>query len=307
MILRDNVYGSFEEDAFRRDFTINALYYDTSTEQVIDFVGGLDDLKKRTLRLIGDPLQRLLEDPVRLLRAIRFQAKLGFELDPSIVDAVEQTAGRLSAIAPARLFDETQKMLLSGYAEAVWALIEDSPIRAAMFPTTPPGTRMITLAMRNTDERIAQGKPVTPGFLLAVMLWEDYVARTNEYADIKNIAEARADASFDAIAEQREVMSIPRRFSQFAREVWMLQPRLETRNKRRLGRLVAHPRFRAAYDFLVLRAQVDDSFEELAQWWTDYQENGDSPDAAAPSAPRKKRRRRRRKPAQEDQNPTDAS
>ncbi|MDA1073460.1 MAG: polynucleotide adenylyltransferase PcnB [Proteobacteria bacterium] len=317
MILRDNVYGTFEEDAFRRDFTVNALYYDVETEEVIDFVDGLKDMRNRTLRLIGEPVQRLQEDPVRLLRAIRFQAKLGFDLDPPIVAATEAAAERLSAIAPARLFDETQKMLLSGYAGAVWQLIENTPIRAALFPTTPPNTLLVTNAMRNTDARIAQDKPVTPGFLLAVMLWDDYCARVSEYGEARNLAQARSDASFDALAQLREIMSIPRRFSQFAREVWMLQPHLEARQKRRLSRLVAHPRFRAAYDFLVLRGECDESLAEPAKWWTDYQANdgqandgqaddgqaddGQANDGQVPELPisassgAPKRRRRRRK------------
>ena len=202
LLLRDNVYGSLEEDAFRRDFTVNALYYDPRTEEVLDYVGGLDDLRIRQLRCIGEAAVRLREDPVRLLRALRFQAKLDFELDPAIEAELATTADRLAAIPPARLFDEVSKMLLSGYAERAWLHMEKTPVRHALFPHTPPEDALVYRAMANTDARIAQGKPVTPGFLLAVLLWQDYLAKAGELRERKKPAEAHALAAADTLAER---------------------------------------------------------------------------------------------------------
>lgn len=299
-ILRDNLYGTLEEDAFRRDFTINALYYDPQTEEVLDFVGGLEDLAKRRIHFIGDTLTRTREDPVRVLRAIRFKAKLDFEIDPAIVDCFDEAAELMGDIPPARLFDETLKLLMSGQAEKTWLELADTPLRATLFPASDPESELILLAMRNTDQRIAEDKPVTPGFLIAVMLWQDYLARIPELEEEMKPAEARAHASVDCLAEQHQVITIPRRFSQFARDVWGLQGRLEARSPRTVQRLLAHPKFRAAYDFLVLRADAGEPLSDVAEWWTTYQfadENTQKEmvDAlrGSPSAPARKRRRRR--------------
>ena len=269
MILRDNVYGTLEEDAFRRDFTINALYYDPASEEVIDYVGALDDLKRRRLRFIGDTATRLREDPVRALRAIRFQAKIGFKPDPKITRLLPEAADAMAAIPAARLFDEMVKLLLSGYGERAWRLLADSPLRAVLFPATAPDDALMIQAMQNTDERIAEDKPVTPGFLLAVLLWADYRARARDHEANAKPAEARFLAAAEALSQQQQIMSIPKRFSQFVRDVWMLQERLEERRPRNITRLFEHPRFRAGYDFLLLRQQVgDDSVAEAADWWT---------------------------------------
>jgi len=276
-ILRDNVYGTLEEDAFRRDFTINALYYNPQTEEVLDFVGGLEDLAKRRIHFIGDTLTRTREDPVRVLRAIRFKAKLDFEIDPAIIECFEEAAQLMADIPPARLFDETLKLLMSGQAEQTWRELAKTPLRATLFPASDPDSELIVLAMRNTDQRIAEDKPVTPGFLIAVLLWQDYVARIGELeADFKP-AEARAHAAADCLSEQHQVITIPRRFSQFARDVWGLQGRLEARSPRMVDRLLAHPKFRAGYDFLVLRSDAGEVGEagqalgEIADWWTSFQ------------------------------------
>ena len=300
LILRDNVYGTLDEDAFRRDFTVNALYYDPHEEEILDFVGGIEDLQAHRLRFIGEPRARLQEDPVRLLRAMRFQAKLGFDLDAGITEDTDLTAARLMAIPSARLFDEFSKMFLSGYAMNVWKIIEPTPIRNALFPATSPDNRLVHLAMENTDQRIAEGRPVTPGFLLAVLLWDDYQARISELSRNKKVNEARLLAAHEALAEQRRVLAIPRRFSQFVNDVWQLQERLETRKARQIQRTLSHPRFRAAYDFLLLRSQAGLNDTGIADWWTEIQETDSAQREQmiielAPEPRRKRRRRRQRR------------
>lgn len=299
MILRDNVYGTLEEDAFRRDFTINALYYDPHTEEVIDYVGGLEDLKRKQLRFIGEAQTRIREDPVRSLRALRFQAKLGFELGAAIEDSLAEAAQLLEAIPAARLFDEMLKFFLSGYASTAWQLLAATPLCRAVFPTSVPDDELITLAMRNTDERIAADKPVTPGFLIAVLLWLDYSSRTKDFTESMKPAEARTRAAFETLAQQQQIIAVPRRFSQFVRDVWQLQGRLEARSVRSIERVFQHARFRAAYDFLLLRAEAGEDVDEPAQWWTRFQEanpeqSAQMIDELRAEQPSRKRRRRRR-------------
>ncbi|NIP16072.1 MAG: polynucleotide adenylyltransferase PcnB [Pseudomonadales bacterium] len=306
VILRDNVYGSLEEDAFRRDFTVNALFYDPETEEILDYVGGLEDLERADLRFIGEAEVRLREDPVRLLRAVRFQAKLNFKLDESIEAALPDAADMLSVIPPARLFDEIAKLMMSGSAAAAWAVIASTPLRAALFPGTPGDSRLVELAMANTDDRIARDLPVTPGFLLAVLMWHDYQAQCAALTGERRPAEARLQAAAETLAAQQAVTSMPRRFSQFVRDVWSLQARLETRLPRQIDRVVQHPRFRAAYDFLVLRAEAgelasgSEPLDEAAQWWTTYQQadqakRADMAEERRAVQPLRKRRRRRRR------------
>ncbi len=302
LILRDNVYGTLEEDAFRRDFTINALYYDPRTQEVLDYVGGLEDLAARRIRCIGEPTIRLREDPVRILRALRFQAKLDFDLDDAIQAEFADTAERLASIPPARLFEEVSKILLCGAAERAWLLMEQTPVRRALFPNTPPDQELVIRAMANTDARIADDRPVTPGFLLAALLWDDYLARSTELRAHKRPAEASAQAAAEALAEQQGIIAIPRRFSQFVRDVWGLQRRLEERHARNVERLAGHQRFRAGYDFLVLRAASGEggTVEEAADWWTRYQEADEATkqefiEGRRASQPAKRKRRRRRR------------
>ena len=302
-ILRDNVWGTLEEDAFRRDFTINALYYDPRAEEIIDFVGGLDDLEHRRLKFIGDAEVRLREDPVRILRAVRFRAKLGFNLDPAIERAIPDVADRLRQIPPARLFDEVCKLFVSGKSLEVWDYLAPTPLRWALFPSAPPDDPLIRLAMGNTDLRIAEDKPVTPGFLFAVLMWRDYQARCAELEGSRKPAEVRAVAAGATLAQQQSIIAIPRRFSQFIRDVWGLQHRLEARRPRVVATLLSHERFRAAYDFLVLRGQSGENVQEAADWWTRYQaQNPDGREAMleglrgqSPEKSVKRRKRRRRK------------
>ena len=272
LILRDNAYGTLREDAFRRDFTVNALYYDPHEEQILDYVGGLADIKRQRLRFIGDARQRLREDPVRLLRAIRFQAKLGFGLDAAEQDS-RMVAG-LREIPGARLFDEFTKMFLGGYAAKAWRLLEDTPIPDILFPAVPKGNRLVQLAMENTDRRVANGQPVTPGFLFAVLLWEDFRTRTKALPAAPGdpqASEAAVLAAQSALADQRRIIAMPRRHSQFIQDVWHLQRHLRARRPKRVRKVLEHPKFRAAYDFLMLC--VDAGFIEpaIGQWWTDIQ------------------------------------
>ena len=302
MILRDNVYGDIHEDAFRRDFTINALYYDPIDRTLVDYVGGLADLRARRLKLIGDPNVRFREDPVRILRAIRFATKLGFEIERETNAAIPGAAYMISAVAPARLFDELCKLLLQGHATGAWELLQRYELADTLFPDHNTSTRSLDLirnAMEGTDLRVREDKPVTPGFLIAVLLWDSYRERLAQHSDAMPLIEARESASAEVLRDQNEIAAIPRRFAQFVREVWLFQPRLETPPGNGVGKLVAHPRFRAAYDFLLLRASVGEVEQELADWWTHYQAADDEQrtsmsSAIAPAKGKRRRRRRRR-------------
>jgi poly(A) polymerase len=302
MILRDNVWGTIAEDAFRRDFSINALYYDPLEEVLLDFVGGFDDLKERRLRLIGEANLRLREDPVRILRAIRFAAKLGFDLDADTDAAIPGAAYLIHAVAPARLFDEICKLFLLGHANASWSLMRHYGLAEILFPdhnASPHSLAFIESAMRGTDARVAEDKPVTPGFLIAVLLWETYHERLARLTEEMPLLDAREAASLEVLRDQNEIAAVPRRFGQFVRETWLLQPRLESRQMKGIAKLMSHPRFRAAYDFLLLRAGVGEVEQELADWWTEFQSADDEQRNAlrqAAGGERGKRRRRRRRP-----------
>lgn len=297
MILRDNAFGTLHEDAFRRDFTTNALYYDPSNDEIIDFVDGIKDIKQKRLRFIGNTRTRLAEDPVRMLRAMRFSAKLGFAIDPEILRYAKESANSLEAVSPARLFDEFIKLFLNGYAEVVWRQLRETPVANALFPCCDPNSPLVLAAMRNTDERILGGASVTPGFLVAVLLWDDFCARSHDQATLED------DPAFATLKHQQSHIAVPRRFGTFAREVWLIQERLHKRNPRSLNRLASHKRFRAGYDFLCLQAESDELMVPIADWWTEFQ-SADASERQAlvaqlPKAPRKRRHKRnRRKPTE---------
>ena len=297
MILRDNAFGTLHEDAFRRDFTTNALYYDPSNDEIIDFVDGIKDIKQKRLRFIGNTRTRLAEDPVRMLRAMRFSAKLGFAIDPEILRYARESANSLKAVSPARLFDEFIKLFLNGYAEVVWRQLRETPLANALFPCCDPKSPLVLAAMRNTDERILGGASVTPGFLVAVLLWDDFCARSHDQATLED------DPAFATLRHQQSHLAVPRRFGTFAHEVWLIQERLHKRNPRSLDRLASHKRFRAGYDFLCLQAESDELMVPIADWWTEFQSADESGRQALiaqlPKAPRKRRRNRsRRKPTE---------
>ena len=299
VILRDNVYGTLEEDAFRRDFTVNALYYDPTTEELLDFVDGFDDLARKRLKLIGEPLTRFREDPVRILRAIRFAAKLGFELDAETEEAIGPMSELLTAIPPARLFDEFLKLFMSGNAVAAWNIMMRYELPEILFPVPPGDASIVTEALASTDARVREDKPVTPGFLLAALLWDEFQNRAAESATSRSAADDRTRAAHAVIAEQQHTIAIPRRFSMFVRDVWNLQPKLEKRTSRNLGKTLEHQRFRAAYDFLLLRVATGEIDPEIGQFWTDIQETGQqngrqTAEGSDEQKPRRRRRRRRR-------------
>jgi poly(A) polymerase len=280
-ILRDNIYGTIEEDAWRRDFTVNALYYNIADFSVVDYVGGMQDHQTSVLRLIGDPAARYREDPVRMLRAVRFAVKLGFRLHPSCEEPIQRLAPLLGNIPPARLYEEVLKLFLSGYAVQTFEQLRHYRLFGMLFPETeeclalePQGFPLTFLAkaLERTDARLQENKVVTPYFLFAALLWEP--VRTRAEAMIKEGAGdiyAFQQACAEVVARQTHHTAFPRSVGQPAREVWMLQPRYERIKGPRPFRLLAHPRFRAAYDFLLLRAETGEADPELAKWWTTFQ------------------------------------
>lgn len=307
MILRDNVYGSITEDALRRDFTVNALYYNIADFSLVDYAGGLVDIEQGRLRLIGDdPVARYREDPVRMLRAVRFACKLGFIIDPDCAAPIRDLAPLLAEISPARLFDETLKLFHSGYALPAFEKLRHHDLFAQLFPETDaclaredhafPIT-FVSRGLNNTDQRIVEGKPVAPAFLFAVLLWEPVRLRYETLlAEGMPSAEAMALASHEIASSQQRRVAIQKRFALPMREIWALQPRLERRQGKRPMVLLGHPRFRAAYDFLLLRAEVGETDPELAQWWTRFQDVDAAERAKmlGGTAQRKRKRRKRR-------------
>jgi len=280
MILRDNVYGDINDDALRRDFTANALYYTIDGFRIIDFANGLQDIENRLLRMIGDPATRYREDPVRLLRAVRFAAKLGFDIEEKTRAPMNELAPLLESISPARIFDETLKLLTGGQAEKTFELLRQFKIGDVLFPATmactkdpeAPEAKLLTLAMRNTDRRLAQGKTVTPAFLYAAILWAPLQQQLHKNLDGKLATlPEQQEAANQVILRQIKVTAIPKRFSIATREIWELQLRLQVRTRRAAETVYAHPRFRAGYDFLLLREEAGEALDDLGQWWTDFQ------------------------------------
>ena len=310
-LVRDNVFGTMEEDAIRRDFTINALFYDPEANEIIDYTRGMDDIQARTIQLIGEPERRYREDPVRMLRAARFAAKLDFELAPATAQPVFELGYLLDGIPAARMFDEVLKLLLAGNGQATLQALRHFNLLEHLFPATHAALderaeTFLNLALANSDNRLRQGKSVTPAFLFATLLWPAVQAQLAQHNDrSKSGIPELLDAAQHVISQQLQITSIPRRFSIPMREIWAMQQRLPLRAGRRAERLVQHPRFRAAYDFLLLREDSGEDLGGLGQWWTDYQAaNEDNREAMSRQAPGPKKRRRRkprRKPAADPQ------
>ena len=280
LLLRDNVYGTLEEDAVRRDLTVNALYYDSGNFEVFDHVHGLEDLKRRSVCIIGDPAVRFREDPVRMLRVLRFAAKLDFNIDQATARAIPGCAHLLSEIPAARLFDEFLKLFLAGHAASTLDKLMEYQLLQYLFPDTSQCLKrdataqaLVRAAMGNTDLRIAQDKPVTPAFILAALLWP---VASQQSLHLQNRGDAPMVAMHSAaqqtISDAAAHISIPRRFSQPMREIWEFQLRLQRRQGRKAAELVDHRRFRAAYDFLLLREQAGEDTGDLGAWWTSFQE-----------------------------------
>lgn len=280
MLLRDNVYGSLREDALRRDFTVNALYYSVDGFTVLDYTSGMQDLELRQLKIIGDPEQRYAEDPVRLLRAVRLAAKLDFAIEPQTAAPIASSGKLLSQVAPARLFDEMSKLFLSGYGQKTLPLLRQYHLFELLFPAAfaaashcqPDYFTLLDNALGNTDQRISEDKPVTPAFFYAVVLWPIVCERSKAYRrDGLPAITALQKAGYDAIESQIALMSIPKRFSIAARDIWILQQRLETINEKRTTSVLAHAKFRAAYDFLLLRNQSGEDLSARCDYWTEQQ------------------------------------
>lgn len=295
-LVRDNIYGSIEEDAVRRDFTANALYYSIADFSVLDYVGGYEDVRDRVLRLIGDPELRYREDPVRMLRAVRLAAKLDFSIDAASAEPLPELAQLLGEASNARLFDESLKLFLAGHGARGFELLEHYRLLPALLPDTAAALKLdgsglcrelVLKALRNSDARIAEGRSVTPAFLFAALLWPAYAQ------DLQTLLQQGHDL---AVAEQRAAdrvtlrqtsrIAIPRRFSQPMHEIWWMQSRFSQRQQRkRVFRLLAHPRFRAGYDFLELRASTVPELQEEYLWWQRAQTL--SPDELAAALPGK--------------------
>jgi poly(A) polymerase len=309
-VLRDNVFGTIEDDAARRDFTVNALYYDCQTGEVIDFHGGLADLKRRTLRMIGDPETRFREDPVRMLRAVRLAAKLGLTIDAKTRAPIKRLAPLLEHVPPPRLFEEMLKLLLSGHASACLRQLRNEGLHKGLLPLLdvileqPLGERFVTLALAQTDERVLADRPVSPAFLFASLLWHEVLAAWKAREKRGERRVPALDAAMDEVLDaQSGKLAITRRLTATMREVWAMQPRFEERSGQRPWRLLESPRFRMAYDFLALRAASGEVPAELENWWRAFQGADEEarramllPDAG-PARKKRRRRRRGKKPA----------
>jgi len=283
MLLRDNIYGTIDEDAERRDFTINALYYSSKDFKVYDFANGVKDIEDKIIRLIGDPETRYREDPVRMLRAIRFATKLDMKISPETSAPIKELSTLMANIPAARMFEEFLKLFIAGKAVANYKQLRSYNLFTYFFPAVEQELnnnnqlleRFIMLAMENTDNRINNEQRVTPAFLFAAMLWyplQKYIQQIN----INNQL-APQDAFFAALSEimpeQQRSIAIPKRFQGVMKDIWILQDKLARREGKRAFKTFEHPKFRAGYDFLLLRAEIENTPDliELAQWWTDFQ------------------------------------
>jgi poly(A) polymerase len=304
-----NIFGSQEEDAVRRDFTVNALYYDIRDFTVIDYIDGAADLKRGILRVIGDPESRYREDPVRMLRAVRFATKLGFKIEEHTAAPLRYLAPLLTSVPPARMYEEVLKLFHGGYALETFELLRHYGLFRHLFPLTESSMEqeqegfpvtLVPRALANTDARINGNKPVTPAFLYAAMLWEPVRRKTRELAaNGMNIYDAKTRAAEHVLREQLRFISIPKRFSVPMREIWSFQDRFERRAGMQAFRLLENRRFRAAYDFLLLRVESGQADGALADWWTRFQTADDHERramiaAVTPVGVKSKRRRRRR-------------
>jgi poly(A) polymerase len=320
MLLRDNIYGTIDEDAERRDFTINALYYSSKDFKVYDFANGVKDVEDKIIRLIGDPQTRYREDPVRMLRAIRFATKLDMQISPETSAPIKELSTLMANIPAARMFEEFLKLFISGKAVANYQQLRSYNLFTYFFPAVDQELnknnelleRFILLAMENTDTRLNNEQRVTPAFLFAAMLWyplQKYIEQVN----INNQL-APQDAFFAALSEimpeQQRSIAIPKRFQGVMKDIWILQDKLARREGKRAFKTFEHLKFRAGYDFLLLRAEIENTPEliELAKWWTDFQTV--SNDArmqmikGIKSSPGSKRRapRKRKKPTESSPN-----
>jgi len=316
-LLRDNHYGTIEEDVIRRDFTVNALYYSIKDFSIVDYVGGMEDHQAGILRLIGDPKTRYREDPVRMIRMVRFAAKLSFSINPDFSKPIYELASLLANIPAARLQDEALKLFLSGYAVETFEMLRHYGLFAYLYPAAEKSLHsesegfpklFIARALENTDKRIAEGKSIAPYFLVSTFLWDAVKSQADENIST-GLPESVAyqQAASQIISAQVQSTSFPKYVGMAMRDVWGLQARFAHRNGGKAFRLLGHPKFRAAYDFLVLRAETGGADPELAEWWTQFQslsevEQKKMVASLHKKSPQKRRRRRKltvKKPANE--------
>jgi poly(A) polymerase len=307
-LLRDNEFGDQEQDAARRDFTANALFYDPSSQEIYDFHCGYADTRNHLLRIIGDPLVRYREDPVRMLRAVRLSAKLGIKLDAATAAPIARMKSLLDNVPKARLLDEVLKMLMSGHSLVCIQQLRKMNLHHGLLPLLdviweqPMGEKFIMLALRNTDERISQDKPVSPAFLFAALLWHEVLAAWNQRVrEGARPVGAMHEAMDEVLAKQRAQLAIPHRQDAVMKEIWLMQQRFEQRAGQRPFRLLEQPRFRAGFDFLLLRCASGEVDDQLGLWWDEFQDAGAArqtemlqPEGAGE---KKRRRKPRKKPA----------
>ncbi len=308
MLIRDNVYGTLEQDAWRRDFTVNSLYYDISDGSIVDLTNGMPDITSKHIRMIGDPEKRYLEDPVRMLRAIRFCSKLHFELAPETAEPIRRLSHLIRHVPSSRLFDELTKLYQCGESAIVQKMLVEYGLFAELFTQTYdlyqssyPVNSLLMIALENTDRRVHDNKPITPAFLFAILLWFPLLNKASVLQKEHSVPPLPAldQAMSLVVAEQNQVIAIPKRFSQVMREIWLLQFKFSKRSGDRALQLLQHPRFRAAYDFLALRALAGDESMQLADWWTTFQEVDEHEQARMISAVTEetiKKRKRKKKP-----------
>ena len=321
-LLRDNEFGDQEQDAARRDFTANALFYDPATQEIFDFHRGYEDTRNHILRIIGDPLVRYREDPVRMLRAVRLSAKLGINLDPATAAPIAQMKSLLDNVPEARLLDEVLKMLLSGHSVECIQQLHKMDLHHGLLPLLdvimeqPMGEKFVMLALRNTDERIRQEKSVSPAFLFAALLWHEVLATWNQLVQQgERPVGAMHTAMDEVLARQKKKLAIPHRHDAVMKEIWLMQQRFEQRSGQRPYRLLEQPRFRAGFDFLLLRCASNEVDNELGLWWDEFQDASEARREemlrpAGPGTAKKRRRKPRKKPAEnagsEDQHSGDS-
>jgi poly(A) polymerase len=276
-VLRDNSFGPQHEDAERRDFTINAMYYDPATQSVLDYHGGIADIRDKVLRIIGQPEARYREDPVRMLRVVRFAAKLQFTIEPATRAPIPVMAPLINNVPAARVFDEMLKLLLSGQALACLKELRAAGLHHGLLPLLdvvleqPIGMKFVTLALESTDARVKAGKGVSPGFLFASLLWHQVLEKWNAYrAAGEAPIPALHLAADDVLDNQTDNLALQRRIATDMRDIWAMQPRFERRNGKTPYKLLEHPRFRAGFDFLLLRCESGELDAELGNWWATF-------------------------------------
>ncbi len=285
-LVRDNLYGSIEDDAFRRDFTANALYFDPIKQQILDYVDGYSAIQARRLNVIGEPIRRFEEDPVRMLRALRFMAKLDFDIDAGLTKLIKQNAYLLRDVSNARLYDETFKLFHHAHGNRSWSVLNEYGLIDILFPLTAKSINkqserkevdtFINAALENTDRRVGQGKPVIPAFFFAVILWHAYQTVRSENANLPKGHAGTVIAADKVILTQIPRVAIPKRVSTIITEIWDMQNALQFRRPKQITRLLENKRFRASYDFLLLRQKIGEVDDELTVWWTRIQDVDES-------------------------------